>query len=109
MRFLLALFALILLGFAAVQYNDADNVRWIVGYGGGAVLCAAAALGKARWSLPFGWALGALLWAAMIGRHVVPDRMSFEVEEFRETFGLALMAAMLLAAAWCARSSRGRA
>src|SRR6185503_18124067 len=61
--------ALVFTGFAAVQYNDPDPVRWMAVYGAAAVVCGLAAFRPRSAGLPaaavglaaFVWALGVAL------------------------------------------------
>jgi transmembrane protein TMEM220 len=102
------LMALLLLSFAAVQYNDPDPARWIALYGAASLVSALAAYRPRAAGLPAA-AVGAvaLAWAAywasgVIGRRVdmgevfaVTRMIDAGVEETRETLGLVLVAAWM--------------
>jgi hypothetical protein len=97
--------AVLLLSFAAVQYNDPDPARWMALYGAGALVSALAAFRRRAAWLPAA-AVGAvaLAWAAwwcygVIGRQVdvgevlaVTRMIDAGVEETRETLGLLIVA-----------------
>ena len=98
---------------AAVQVNDPDPIRWMAMYVAAAVLSAWMGLSPPRGpgsrALPFVLAGIALIWAAAIVSHTsgyVELPRLFEswemknpaVEEYRETYGLLIVAAWMIAA-----------
>lgn len=103
-----ALAAAAFLGFAAVQWNDPDPLRWIALYLAAALACALAVMGRLRWPLPALVAAAALAWMGVWAPRVAGQvdwgqafahaGMSGDVkeEEARELGGL------LVTAAWCA-------
>jgi hypothetical protein len=110
--------ALLLLSFAAVQYNDPDPARWMAIYGAGALVSALAAFRpRAAWLPAAAVAAVALAWAVywcsgVIGRHVdmaevfaVTRMIDASVEETRETLGLLIVAAWMAVVAVRGRGS----
>lgn len=100
--------ALLLLAFAAVQYNDPDPARWMALYGAGSLVSALAAFRPRAAGVPAAAVGGvALAWAVywgygVIGRHVdvgevlaVTRMIDAGVEEVREALGLAIVAAWM--------------
>ena len=103
---------------AALQYNDADALRWVSIYGVASALCGVAAW-RGRAPLPAALSLAAVsaVWALVLvrrlpGLHVYGHmfdswRMrAAGVEEARESLGLLLVAACAISIA--AASARGR-
>jgi hypothetical protein len=100
----------VLFAFAvAVQANDPDPLQWMAIYGAAAIVCAWAAWQPAAypWAAPALIALVALIWAATIAPHALGKirlsqmfaswEMKNElVEENREMFGLAIVAAWMI-------------
>lgn len=116
MRIINGIFALLLLLFAAVQYNDPDGAFWIVVYGIGALWCGLAALRPAiyRISLPF-MLFAATVVVALYGLfHFWPDTPDWwkqdvwwETETAREGMGMMiLLVALILAGIVALRNRR---
>jgi transmembrane protein TMEM220 len=104
-RWTCVVMALVLLCFAAVQYNDPDPVRWMAIYGAACLASALAAFRlRSAWLPAAVVGAVALAWAAywcqgVIGRHVdmgevfaVTRMIDTSVEETRETLGLLIVA-----------------
>jgi hypothetical protein len=101
-----AIMLLMFLFSAAVQYNDPDPLGWIAIYLAAAAVCALEIRRRTpRW-LPGAVLLVALVWAATLfsRAHNVPINALFaewemhdlRVEEAREMYGLAIVAAWML-------------
>jgi hypothetical protein len=99
-----ALFALA----AAVQLNDPDPIRWIAVYGLAAIISGYAAVTRVPRRAAIVLAAAALAWAAVIGlggpsgeeyRQMFQawEMRSPGIEEARETTGLVIVAAWMLA------------
>lgn len=110
--------ALLFLFSAAVQLNDPDPLWWVAVYAGAAALCALELRrGAPAWAV-IALALVAFAWSASIWLRVrdVPIASLFaewemrdvQVEEARETYGLAIVGAWMLAIL-AARMLRARA
>lgn len=111
MRVLCAVLSLVLIAFAAVQYNDPDALAWAAAYGGGAAWCAVAAFRPALIRGRAATALMGVSVALAAGALVVfwPDAerwWAIDVwwpeasgEPAREGMGLMILFAALLAAA----------
>ena len=94
MRLLSVLFALILIGFAAVQYNDADVWMWASIYGIVAIMCVARAFNK---SLVGAYLLCAVAFIASgVLRWPFVDANWLHIEEAREGLGCFIVAIMLI-------------
>ena len=101
--------AIMLLAFLfsiAVQFNDPDPLPWIAIYGLGAAACASGLLDRGHWAFPVTVGAIAMAWAATIAPRVLrrtPFLDMFEafemrdlgVEESREMYGLAVVAAWM--------------
>ena len=107
MRVLNGFFALALLGFAVVQYNDPDAVFWGVVYGVGAAWALAATLvPRALRRRPVALLLSLTIAAALLGViRFWPDQPNWwrmevwwEAEGVREGMGLMILAIALIAA-----------
>ncbi|HLU66550.1 MAG TPA: transmembrane 220 family protein [Kofleriaceae bacterium] len=110
-RWLLAVNALLALGFAAaaaVQWNDPDPAPWIAIYGAAALACALAGRVRWAWLVAAAVAAASIVWGAWIASGVgraVPVGDLFRpmemkggpVEETREALGLALVALWMIA------------
>jgi hypothetical protein len=106
MRTLRALLALAFVGFAALQWNDPDPLRWMALYGAAALASGLGAAGKPQPWLDGLLGPGALAWAASLapalGRIRGQDffgqigMVNLDAEEAREAAGLAIVAAALL-------------
>ncbi|HEX6738067.1 MAG TPA: transmembrane 220 family protein [Vicinamibacteria bacterium] len=110
--------ALVFLCFTAVQYNDPDPERWMAMYGAAGLVSALAAFRpRQAWLPATAVAAVALAWAAfwlrgVYGHHVVwgqvfatTHMINSDVEETRELFGLAIVAAWM--AVLAVRGRRG--
>lgn len=101
---------------ALVQLNDPDPIRWIAVYGVAAALSFAASRRTLPAFLPAAHAVVALGWALVLlpsaletsfGKMFGTVRMmSPEVEEGRETLGLAIVGIWMVALAWAAYRAR---
>lgn len=109
-RLLQLVFAVLFVFATAVQYNDPDPLRWMAIYGAAAAISGAAALRRVRWQVPAAVAVVALLWAATLVPAVARNPQSgglfnewgmasISVEEGREMYGLAIVAAWMSATA----------
>jgi hypothetical protein len=90
-----------------VQYNDPDPIRWMLVYGGAALACVLAVVGRLpRW-LPALVGLAAVIWIAIwlprvLGQVGVTEMFrevgmaTMEIEEGREVIGLLLVAIWML-------------
>ncbi len=99
--------ALLFLLSVVVQYNDPDPLGWIAIYGAALATCIIALLGRLpRW-LPAVVGVAAALWAAILLPTVLGQvslsemfretgMATLEIEEARETLGLALVAIWML-------------
>ncbi len=103
-------FAVLLLLAVAVQYNDPDPLRWMAMYGSAAVISAMAAFRRVPWVWPALVALVALAWAATLLPAVARNPQggglfdqwgmaNIGIEEGRELYGLAIVAAWMFATA----------
>ena len=101
-----ALFAVLFLFGAAVQYNDPDPARWIAIYLAAAIVSALAALGRASrvtalvvGGVALAWALTLVprVWGRVRAPELVADwEMKDErVEEGREMYGLLIIVAAM--------------
>ena len=105
-RFLNLFFAALVLFGAVVQLNDPDPVRWVAIYMAAAAACVLAALGRRPRLLPALVLVMAVAWAATLAPGVI-GRVEFgrmfdawemsgsDVEESREMYGLAIIAAWM--------------
>ena len=89
---------------ALVQLNDPDPVPWVLAYASAAGIALAALLGKeVKWLASvagIGFAIGAVafspaLGVAPISELLAPGMKTIEIEEARESLGLALCAAWM--------------
>ena len=116
-----AIMLLLFLFAAAVQFNDPDPAVWIGIYGVAAVVCVLEIRRRAPVWMPVAVALIALVWAGTLyyGARDVPVMSLFaewemrdvRVEEAREMYGLAIVAAWMIVIAivrWT-RATRRRA
>jgi hypothetical protein len=103
---------------AAVQLNDPDPLRWMTVYLAAAAACVLALLGRLPRFVPIVVGLAALAWAALVSPHVLGrvgigemlgawEMKDARVEEGREMYGLAIVAAWMTVLA--AASGRRRA
>lgn len=111
MRVLCGILCVVLIGFAAVQYNDPDALLWGTAYGAGAAWCGLAALRPALLHrTPARWLLAASVVLAGVGLAVFwPDAdrwWSMDVwwpeasgETSREGMGMMVLAVAVLLAA----------
>jgi hypothetical protein len=118
-----AIMLLLFLFAAAVQFNDPDPAVWIGIYGVAAVVCVLEIRRRTSVWMPVAVALIALVWAATLyyGARDVPlmslfaewEMRDVRVEEAREMYGLAIVAAWMTVIAtvkWTrARSRRSAA
>jgi hypothetical protein len=105
-RLLNLFFAALFLFGAVVQLNDPDPVRWVAIYMAAAAPCVLAALDRRPRLLPALVLVMAVVWAATLGPAVI-GRVDFfrmfdawemsgsGVEESREMYGLAIVAAWM--------------
>jgi len=117
MRILDGILCLIMIGFAAVQYNDPDAPLWIAVYGGAAFWCGVGAFRPAALAnRPAAVALGASLVAAVAGViHWWPQADRFWMQEVwwvdetaREGMGVMIVLAALLVVGATAMAMRRR-
>lgn len=115
-----AVMLLLFLFAASLQLNDPDPIRWVAIYTLAAVACLLSLLRQGHWGLPAAVALVAVVWAAMLSRHVlghIPfgdmfggwEMKDVGVEESREMYGLLIIAVYMLVLAVRARRRRAPA
>jgi hypothetical protein len=117
-----AIMLLLFLFAAAVQFNDPDPAVWIGIYGVAAVVCVLEIRRRTPVWMPVAVTLIALVWAGTLyyGTRDVPIMSLFaewemrdvRVEEAREMYGLAIVAAwmtVIAAVKWTRAKSRRRA
>lgn len=119
MRIANAIFALLFVFAAVVQYNDPDPLLWIAAYTAAAAACVAWEFGRApRW-VPGVLAVVTLGWAGLIAAGIRLDAPFGEAltdwqmhaggsEELREALGLVLVAAWMTALALVPRRTGHR-
>ena len=101
-RLAIALFGLLFLGGAMVQYNDPDPLRWMAIYLAGSAACFLAAMGRLHWAFAAVTAAGAFIWAVTLAPRVFPkvrvpelfqgwEMANTRIEEGREMYGLLLI------------------
>ena len=97
-----------------VQFNDPDPFRWAAMYAAAGVACALSLARRLPWWLPVAIAAVALAWAATLAPRVIGEvrfldmfgafeMKSVAIEESREMYGLALIAAWMVVLAVRAR------
>jgi hypothetical protein len=103
---------------AALQYNDPDPVQWMAIYGAAGLLAALAAWGRtATLGAPVLVAAVAIAWSAFIATHLhghfawhhLVESMHAgtpQIEESRESLGLAIVAAWMLVLVFAGRGRR---
>jgi hypothetical protein len=115
MRIVNGVLAVVLVLFAAVQYNDPDGILWGAAYGLGALWCGLSALRPEIYARPGARFLClASLASAVLGMILLwPDTPRWWMEEVwwvtetaREGMGLMILTAAMLAAAAAALSPR---
>lgn len=116
-RCLNALFALLFLYSASLQFNDPDPLRWIVIYTAAAIPCIIAVWRRLDWRLPALIGVIALCWSASHIPHVAKfgqlghmfDHWKMENEDVvygRELFGLLIVASWMLVLSLASRRHR---
>jgi hypothetical protein len=104
---------------AAVQLNDPDPLRWMAVYLAAAAACVLALLGRLPRFAPVAVGLAALAWAMLVSPHVLGrvgigemfgawEMKDARVEEGREMYGLAIVAAWMAVLAAASRPRRER-
>ena len=100
------LMALLFFVSALLQYNDPDPLRWAALYGAACVACCLRRAGRIAWMFPALVGGVALIWAASLAPHVLPN-MRFDdlfetmkaatpaIEENRELLGILIVAAWM--------------
>lgn len=115
MRILNIVLLLILILFAAVQYNDPDGLFWALVYGVGGVWCAVAAFRAGLFAKGAAFGLYVLSFAASIfglawfwpkTHHFWMMDVWWETETAREGMGMMILVAAMLAAGWGALRAR---
>ena len=116
-RTVAAVFSLLFLFAAAVQYNDPDPFGWIAIYLAAAASCLITVLRRADGWLAAATAAAALVWAstlAPLGLQVPPASLFAEwemqderIEIAREMYGLLIVAAVCAPLAFFQRRKRG--